>query len=428
MKTAARFLLTLPFALLLLVPPALAQDDPREASEESAETVQVFSQAELDQMLAPIALYPDALLSQILMAATYPLEVVQAARWSRAHPGLKGEQAVNAVAEEGWDPSVKALVAFPQVLYMMDEKLEWTQGLGDAFLAQQTQVMDTVQNLRQRAYDAGNLQSSAKYRVERRDGDIVILPAAPEVVYVPYYDPRVVYGPWWWAGYPPVYWQPWPGYYPYAGTHFFWSVGVFVGDPFFFGFWDWPHRHIIVVEREVVRPFHRHKLPTKVWRHDPKHRHGVRHRHPLVDKKFAAPHVRMRSDAGRDPAKWRAAPQDSSTWRERGDVTRPGIGRLGPRHDKLTARPEVGRTLPGKATVEPHARWRPNAPTIRPAPQPPKVQRVLPGHQRQPGSIAPSGRAFSAPKARGFSTPAPTGRSFSAPSFSGPPKLRALQR
>jgi hypothetical protein len=107
-----------------------------------------FRQAELDQMLAPVALYPDALLSQMLMASTYPLEVVQAARWSRANPGLKGQSAVDAVERMDWDPSVKSLTAFPQVLSMMDEKLEWTERLGEAFLAQQADVMAAVQELR----------------------------------------------------------------------------------------------------------------------------------------------------------------------------------------------------------------------------------------------------------------------------------------
>src|SRR5690606_38747671 len=266
--------------------------------QESDPPAQIYSEAELDQMLAPIALYPDALLSQILMAATYPLEIVQAARWSRANPGLEGEAAVKAAAGETWDPSVKSLVAFPQILQTMDEKLEWTQSLGNAFLAQQTAVMDAVQRLRQRAYDAGNLQSNAHQRVEREGGDIIIRPATVEVVHVPYYDPRVVYGPWWWAGYPPVYWSPWPGYVTYSSTGFYWSVGVFVGPRFFFGFWDWPRRHVVVVHKHVhvVPKFAKHRI--KVWRHDPKHRRGVKYRHPQIAKKFfAPPHVRLRDDA-----------------------------------------------------------------------------------------------------------------------------------
>ena len=165
-----------------------------------------FRQAELDQMLAPVALYPDSLLSQVLMASTYPLEVVQAARWSRANPGLKGQDAVRAVEHMDWDPSVKSLTAFPQILTMMDEKLEWTRRLGEAFLAQQADVMDTVQGLRRRAEAAGNLRSSEQMRVAREGEVITIHQPAPEVVYVPYYNPAVVYGPWWWPAYPPVYW------------------------------------------------------------------------------------------------------------------------------------------------------------------------------------------------------------------------------
>ena len=172
-----------------------------------------FTQQELDQMLAPIALYPDSLLSQILMASTYPLEVVEAARWSKANPNLKGDQAVQAVAQNTWDPSVKSLVAFPQILLMMDEKLNWMERLGDAFLAQQQQVMDTVQSLRQKASAAGNLTSNDQIRVEQQGQSIVVEPANPQVVYVPYYDPMVMYGPWWWPLYPPVYWAPWPGYF-----------------------------------------------------------------------------------------------------------------------------------------------------------------------------------------------------------------------
>src|ERR1700741_4447245 len=118
-----------------------------------------FRQEELDQMLAPVALYPDSLLSQVLMASTYPLEVVQAARWSRANAGLRGQDAARAVEPMSWDPSVKSLAAFPQILTMMDEKLEWTERLGEAFLAQPEDVMESVQGLRRRADAARNLQS-----------------------------------------------------------------------------------------------------------------------------------------------------------------------------------------------------------------------------------------------------------------------------
>ena len=180
------------------------------------------SQQQLDQMLAPIALYPDALLSQILMAATYPAEVDEAARWSRDHPNLTGDDAVRAVADEDWDPSVKSLVAFPQVLARMAENPQWMESLGDAFLDQQPQVMDTVQNLRRRADAAGNLRSDDRIRVVESGPTVVVEYVNPQVVYVPYYDPLVVYGPWWWPAYRPVYWRPWPGYYARPGYTFYW--------------------------------------------------------------------------------------------------------------------------------------------------------------------------------------------------------------
>src|SRR5258708_3589424 len=145
------------------------------------------TQQELDQMLAPIALYPDSLLSQVFMASTYPLEVVEAARWSRGNPGLTGQQAVEAVEQKDWDASVKSLAAFPQVLSMMDQQLEWTARLGDVFIAQEPQVMETVQSLRQKAYAAGNLRSTEQAYVAQQGDSFAIDPATPEVVYVPYY-------------------------------------------------------------------------------------------------------------------------------------------------------------------------------------------------------------------------------------------------
>ncbi len=228
------------------------------------------SQAELDQMLAPIALYPDALLSQVLMVSTYPLDVVEAARWSRAHPGLQGDEAVAMVADEDWDPSVKSLVAFPRLLQRMDENLGWTRNLGAAFLEQEPYVMETVQRLRRRAAAAGHLLPDERLRVIA-DGDaLTIEPADPRVVYVPYYDPWIVYGAWHWPAYPPVAWSPWPAY----------AVGVTTG--FFFGGIDWHHRHVKVVHvhSHYLRPRpHGHRpLHVGKWRHEPpQRRHFRRH-------------------------------------------------------------------------------------------------------------------------------------------------------
>ena len=256
------------------------------------------TQQELDQMLAPIALYPDSLLSQIFMASSYPLEVVEAARWSRANPGLKGQEAVAAVEPKDWDPSVKSLAAFPQVLAMMDQQLEWTARLGDVFVAQEPQVMETVQSLRQKAYAAGNLRSTEQAYVVQQGDALAIEPASPEVVYVPYYDPRVAYGPWWWPAYPPVYWAPWPGYYVYPGFAFAWGVGITVGTGFFFSACDWRQRHVTVVNvtnvtnvtvnRPVVvnRPAPARTVQPVVWQHDPVHRRGVPYHIPSVQQRF----------------------------------------------------------------------------------------------------------------------------------------------
>lgn len=283
MQACARYVMTRLLVLLLVVPAAFAQDNP-------PQEVPVFAQQELDRILAPIALYPDSLLSQILMASTYPLEVVEAARWSRANANLVGEQAVKAVDERNWDPSVKSLVAFPRILAMMDEKLDWMERLGDAFLAQQSQVMNTVQNLRQKAYAAGNLKSNDQYRVEQQGRTIVVESPRPEVIYVPYYDPLVVYGPWWWPAYPPVYWAPWPGFYARPGfVGFRWSVAVFIGPRFFFGGCDWHRRHVVIVNVNTFytsRVVHRHVAPGHVWQHDPDHRRGVAYRHPSVRVKY----------------------------------------------------------------------------------------------------------------------------------------------
>jgi hypothetical protein len=183
-----------------------------------AQENKTFNQEELDQMLAPIALYPDSLLSQVLMASTYPADVADAAKWSKAHPDQKGDAAVKAVADQPWDPSVQSLVAFPQVLATMDEKPDWVQRVGDAFLAQPEDVMNAVQKLRAAAQESGHLETTEQQKViveqapQTQQTIIKIEPANPQVVYVPAYNPTVVYGSWWYPSYPPVYLPPPPGY------------------------------------------------------------------------------------------------------------------------------------------------------------------------------------------------------------------------
>jgi len=268
MKKYARYLA---FALILVLTGVIAQTVP------PAGGGRTFTQQELDQMLAPIALYPDPLLSQILMAATYPLEVVQAARWSSANPALTGDAAVQAVDSQDWDPSVKSLVAFPQVLQTLDQNLDWTERLGDAFLAQQPQVMDTIQNLRQKAQAAGNLNSNPQFAVTQAVDNIEILPANPDVIYVPYYDPAVIYGSWWWPDYPPVFWAPWVGY-GWNGE-FAWGIGIGIGVDFFFGSWDWHNHRVFSLDRGGSGNSH-------LWQHDPGHRHAVPYRNAVLNQQF----------------------------------------------------------------------------------------------------------------------------------------------
>ena len=338
MKARAKYVCTQVLVLLLSVSVLFAQETVP-VQPVPTQTKPAFTQQELDQMLAPIALYPDSLLSQILMASTYPLEIVEATRWSKANPNLKGDEAVKAAEQNGWDPSVKSLVAFPQVLTMMDDKLSWTERLGDAFLTQQAQVMDTVQSLRQKAYAAGNLKSTDQVRVDQQGQTIVIEPPNPQVVYVPYYDPREVYGPWWWPGYPPVYWGPWPGYFVRPGFEvgFAWGVGITVGAAFFFGAFDWPHRHIRVIP---VNNFYFRNNVVRVWAHDPVHRLGVPYRDVGLRQRFgrmsAAPEAR-REFRG----------HDRPSFERRSDISHRPDARGGP-----GGRPE-GRTDTHSAPIRP---------------------------------------------------------------------------
>jgi uncharacterized protein DUF3300 len=191
---------------------------------------------QLQQLVAPIALYPDSLVAQILAASTFPEQVVEAERWLQAHPDLQGTALGQALDQQPWDPSVKAIAAVPSVLGNMDKNLTWTSALGDAYYNQQQDVMNAIQVMRQRAQAAGNLQTTPQQTVETQDASIVIQPASPDVVYVPAYDPWLIYG------YPIV---AWPGWYPYPGIWFggpYLSFGVGFGIGFFAPFgWGWGH-------------------------------------------------------------------------------------------------------------------------------------------------------------------------------------------
>ena len=192
-------------AFLMLLPAGvMAQTPPPPASSQEP-----LKPEELEALVAPIALYPDALLAEVLMAATYPLEVVQADRWLTANKNLKEDQLKAAVDKQPWDGSVKSLAATPSVLTMMSGKLDWTQKLGDAFLAQQTDVMDAIQRLRTKAQANNQLTSTNEQTVTVRQEDnrqvIAIEPTDPNTVHVPYYDPAVVYGQWPHPDNPPYY-------------------------------------------------------------------------------------------------------------------------------------------------------------------------------------------------------------------------------
>ena len=251
-----------------------------------------YTPEQLDQLLAPIALYPDALLSQTLMAATYPLEVVEAARWTQANPNLKGDAAVQAVKTKDWDVSVKSLVAFPQTLAMMNNNLDWTQKLGDAMIGQQKDVADSIQRLRAKAAAAGNLKTTPQQKVTTQtsgsNSAIVIEPANPEVIYVPYYNPAWAYGPWPYPAYPPVYYPPPPNYGAALATGMMFGVGVAAGAAMFGGWhWGWSgggwgaSYTTVNVNRATsisVNNFDANRYRDGQWQHDPAHRDGVPYR------------------------------------------------------------------------------------------------------------------------------------------------------
>jgi hypothetical protein len=255
---------------------------------------QLLDAGQLDQLVAPIALYPDPLLAQILMASTYPLEVVQADRFAKANKKLKGDKLKEALAKQDWDASVKELVPTPTVLSMMNDKLDWTQQLGDAVLAQQADVMDAIQRLRAKAQANGSLETTKQQKVtvtqEADQPVIVIEPASPDVIYVPYYDPAVVYGEWPYPDYPPYYYPPPSGYIVGGAiaTGLAWGAAYAIGREIWDDI-DWRHGDInidgdrnIDIDRNVDIDRN-----LKKWEHDSQHRRGVKYDNDAVRNKFA---------------------------------------------------------------------------------------------------------------------------------------------
>jgi uncharacterized membrane protein YgcG len=287
--------------------PTAAQQSTSPAPAGGAATA-ATSQQTLDQLLAPIALYPDKLLVQILMASTYPLEVVMAARWSKANPNVKDKALEDAMQKQTWDPSVKGLTAVPKVLERLAENIDWMHKLGDAFLADQAGVLQTVQALRKKAQDAGNLKSTpeqvVRSEVQENKTVIIIEPAKPDVVYVPTYDPSYVYGPWWYSGYPPYYMYP-PGYY--YGTGMAFAAGVFWGAAIWGGAnWGGNSVHI---DHHSYNNFNRTNVGNGNWGHQVDHRKGVAYGDNKVAQQYnrggdrakvqSREQFRARADSGR---------------------------------------------------------------------------------------------------------------------------------
>lgn len=373
-------------ALLLLLPVASA----READGD-------FSREELTQMLAPVALYPDALLSQVLMAATYPLEVVEADRWLKKNPLLKGDNLDEALRDQDWDASVKALCHVPAVLALMSERLDETSRLGDAFLGQEQEVMETIQDLRARAIREGNLRSDERQRVTVGDEGIIVIESVdPQTVYVPYYDTRSVYGSWWYPAWPPWYWG--PGRVVVGGGINFWPE-VYVGFGFGFGYWshfDW-HRRTIVIDHHrrphFFRPDYKWEEHRGSWRHDPRHRRGAIYRNRPTAERFGQPPARV-EQAERQSTR----PEVRGERPEKGSPGREGLGRSD--HRVTPERQREGRP-PGTVTpAVPDKPERLRGGFAGPAPVPaPQVQSPPPAPERRDksevGRVPPPSRELS---------------------------------
>ena len=334
-------------AALVAAAPAAAQAPapaPAGAAQSTTQSA-LFKKEELEQLVAPIALYPDALVAQILMASTYPLEVVEAARWSKANPGLKDKALEDALQQVSWDPSVKSLTAFPQVLQSMNEKLDMTQKLGDAFLAQQKDVLDAIQRLRGKADQAGNLKSGKEQNVTKaQEGGTTVIkiePTNPETVYVPTYGPSV-YGPWPYPSYPPYYYG-YPGYVPGAAFVTF-AFGAAVGAALWGGC-NWGHGDVNI-NTNRYNNFNKTNINSGNWNHNAEHRKGAGYRDQASQQKFGGgqragadsrEQFRGRAEQGRqeinrggaDDFKGRGGDRPSAGTSDRGGGDRGGGDRAG---------------------------------------------------------------------------------------------------
>ena len=391
--------------LLLLAPVVIAStvaygQQPIVAANEPSSVTAPLPQRELDALLAPIALYPDELLAQVLMASTYPLEIVMATRFVQQNPSLTGDPLDQALRDQNWDPSVLSLTAYPQVLVMMNDKLDWTQRLGDAFLANQQQVMDTVQALRSRAQAAGNLQNTPQQTVMDQGGYIDIEPAQPEYVYVPVYDPRVIYGPWSDPVYQPDYWYP-PSIYGYPDLSAGIAIGIFFGRSrrISHNHWGWAHAnwrgHDIDVDVRnnnfANRPQYINRWRDGQWAHIPEHRHGVAYRDNGSRDQFMRPNTA--AIQAREPYRGRdlAPPQQAGS--RPASQPQQGMVRTAPQQ------PSFARPVPP-----------PQQELVRPAPQQQPFARPAPQPQQQIVRPAPQAQAFAPsrpPPQQAIARPAP---------------------
>ena len=372
-------------ALLALASTVQAfQDAPAAAAappEAQSASTGSFAQDQLEQIAGPIALYPDELLAQVLMAATYPLEIVEAQRWLDKNPGLTGVQLDDALKGEDWDDSVKSLCTFPEVVKKMSDNLDWTKDLGDAFLGQKEELFAAIQMLRGKAQDAGSLKSNDQTEVSEQGDTIVIESTSPDVIYVPSYSPAVVYGPGWY--YPYWYYRP---LYPYPGPGggiIAWGIGVaWIG----WGICNW-HDHDIDIDVDVKHEFNRktNKNPSskaggktgarEKFQHDPQHRKGVNYKDSKVAQKFDAPRAVSRDEA-------RGFNRGASAPRAAGGATRP---------TQPTTRPAQKPAPPSKPAQ---------------SPRPSTGQSALsgsrsPGADRASSTRGASSRARSAPRGGG---------------------------
>ena len=294
MFRCGKILITL--ALLMAIPVAVSAQtaDKPPAPSSAAQPVsppppsaELLKPEQLEALVAPIALYPDELLANVLAASTYPLEVVQSDRWLKERKNLKGDALKKEVDKQSWDDSVKALASAPDVISMMSDKVDWTKSLGDAVLAQQPDVMDAIQRLRSKAYDNKKLVTTKQQKVSVQTQEskqvIVIESANPNTIYVPYYEPAAVYGTWPYAEYPPYYF----GYPSYIGAGVV-AAGLAFGAGWAIGRWgnywgggcNWGNRNLYVNHYNKINNIGNN------WQHNPAHRQGVRYNNANVQQRF----------------------------------------------------------------------------------------------------------------------------------------------